>query len=306
MKPLKIGLGGYQPPSSVHNRAAEIFGHELGARLGGGLDYEMDGNMVETKGIKAIDLLSLVESGELEMCYFASSYLADRVAELGIFDLPFVVQSRAQAYAALDGELGALIRDKFLIQTGFRVLAFWDNGFRHFTNGVRSIRTPADCNGLSMRSMNSELHQEFFRALGMKPIFVDVRDLVAAAKSGEVDAQENPLTNTYKFGTYKYHRHITLTGHFFGMSMLLMNNEKFEQCPDYVRAAIEDAASVATKAQRQFAAAEDDEVLSKLDPAENDIVKLTDDERAAFKAAVGDLLENQRAQLGDDLFSYFE
>ena len=220
-KPLKIELGGYQPPSSVHNRAAEIFGHELGARLGGGLNFHMDGNKVETDGIKAIDLLDLVESGELEMCYFASSYLADRVAELGIFDLPFVVESRAQAYAALDGELGRIISDRFLEHTGFRVLAFWDNGFRHFTNGVKAIRTPADCDGLSMRSMNSELHQQFFKALGMKPTFVDVRDLVAVAKSGEVDAQENPLTNTFKFGTNKYHRHITLTGHFFGMSLLL-------------------------------------------------------------------------------------
>ena len=205
-EPLKIELGGYQPPSSVHNRAAEIFGNELRARLGGGVIFKMDGNMVETKGIKAIDLLDLVEGGQLEMCYFASSYLADRIAELGIFDLPFIVESRAQAYAALDGDLGQAIADRFLEQTGFRVLAFWDNGFRHFTNGVRAIRNPADCVGLSMRSMNSELHQQFFKALGMKPTFVDVRDLVAVAKSGEVDAQENPLTNTFKFGTNRYQR----------------------------------------------------------------------------------------------------
>ena len=157
-----------------------------------------------------------------------------------------------------------------------------------------------------MRSMDSELHQQFFKALGMEPTFVDVRDLVAVAKSGEVDAQENPLTNTFKFGTNKYHRHITLTGHFFGMSLLLVNNAAFLSWRDHVQAAAMVAAFVATTAQRGFAAAEDDEILSQVDPAENEIIELTEGERAAFKAAVGPLLGQQRAKLGDDVFSYFE
>ena len=303
MSAINISLGGYQPPSSVHNRAAEIFGQELAARLGDQVSYQMDGNLVETTGIKAIDLLDMVESGELTMCYFASSYLADRVPEIGIFDLPFVVESRDKAYAALDGDLGGLLSAKFLNDTGFRVLGFWDNGFRHFTNGVSSIRTPEDCAGLKMRSMNSELHQEFFRLLGFEPTFVDVRDLVAAAKSGEFDAQENPLTNTYRFGTHHYHRHITLTGHFFGMSMLLVNGETYASWPDDVRAAVDASAAVATIAQRGFAAGEDEEVLSALDPSENDVVELSDDERARFIAAVQPLLVKQQEILGEELFA---
>ena len=40
-------------------------------------------------GRKAADLLTMVESGELDGCYFASSYLAGRVPALGVFDQPF-------------------------------------------------------------------------------------------------------------------------------------------------------------------------------------------------------------------------
>jgi len=159
MDQIEMSLGGYQPPTSVHNRAAEILGKELKSRLGDSMVYDMDGNMPESKGVKAIDLLQLVEGGDLTMCYFASSYLADRVPEVGIFDLPFVVESREKAYEALDGALGDLLKKRFLEETGFRVLGFWDNGFRHFSNGVKSIRAPQDCDGLKMRSMNSELHQ---------------------------------------------------------------------------------------------------------------------------------------------------
>ncbi len=306
MSQVKISLGGYQPPDCVHNRAAEILGKELTDRLGDNVAYELDGNMTASTGIKAMDLLELVESGKLTMCYFSGSYLADRVPEIGIFDMPFVVQSREQAYAALDGEMGALLKEQFLAKTGFRILAFWDNGFRHFSNAVRSIRAPEDCDGMKMRSMNSALHQQFFRLLGFEPTFVDVRDLVNAVHTREIDAQENPLTNTYRFGMHETHKHITLSGHFFGVSLLLVNNEMYESWSDEVRTALDEAVAVATKAQRGFAAAEDVEMMAALAETETEVVDLSPEERAKFKAAVEPLLAEQRAALGEKIFALVE
>lgn len=37
MAPIPIGFGGYQPPASIHNKAAEFFGRRLADRLGGDL-----------------------------------------------------------------------------------------------------------------------------------------------------------------------------------------------------------------------------------------------------------------------------
>ncbi len=302
MNKIQISLGGYQPPASVHNRAAEILGRELQSRLKEAVSYTMDGNMVTTQGIKAIDLLDLVENGDLTLCYFASSYLADRIPEIGIFDLPFVVESRKRAYAALDGVLGNFLKKRFLEETDFRILAFWDNGFRHFSNGVKPIRTPADCAGLKIRSMNSDLHQAFFRSLGFDPAFVDVRDLVAAVENGTIDAQENPLTNTYNFGTHKHHRYITLSGHFFGMVLLLIQNNTFTDWPEHVQSAVIASVDVATQAQRDFAAAEDADIMAALGSLDNEIIDLTERERAAFRDAVAPLLAAQRDVLGEALF----
>lgn len=301
-----ITLGGYQPPASVHNQAAEILGRELSARLGAAIDFEMDGNMVASRGIKAMELPVMVEAGELSLCYFAASDLADKVPELGIFDLPFVVEDRAKVYAGLDGALGEFFKARFAENTGLRVLGFWDNGFRHFTNAVGAIHGPEDCAGLSIRTMSSELHQQTFRLLGFEPTFVDVRDLVEAAKSGRIDAQENPLTNTYHFGTHRYHRHITLSGHFYGLVLVLANDAQFRSWPQAVRDAVAEGMTVATTAQRKLAQAEDTDILARLDPAENDVVRLTEAERRAFKAAVGPLLAAQREILGDDLFAHVE
>ena len=42
-------------------------------------------------GYNAIDLLNLVEDGQIDCCYFFSSYLTERVNELNIFEIPFQI-----------------------------------------------------------------------------------------------------------------------------------------------------------------------------------------------------------------------
>src|SRR3546814_1647702 len=94
----------------------------------------------------------MVATGDTTLCYFSASYLADRVAEIALFDLPFMIRDRAQAHAMLDGPLGRLIVDRMAEAADFRIVAWWDNGFRHLSNGVRPIRSPVDCEGLDRKS----------------------------------------------------------------------------------------------------------------------------------------------------------
>jgi len=305
MAEFDITFSGYQGPRSVHNRAVQVFADQLAGSLGDRAAFKHVLNVTE-QGRKAADLLDMVGTGETTLCYFSSSYLAGRVPEIALFDLPFVIRDRAQAYAMLDGPFGQLIMDKMAAAADFRIVAWWDNGFRHFSNAVRSIRTPEDCGGMKMRSMNSALHQQFFRLLGFEPAFVDVRDLVNAVHSREIDAQENPLTNTYRFGMHETHKHITLSGHFFGVSLLLVNNDMYESWPDAVKTALQEAVSIATEAQRGFAADEDVEMLAALAETETEVVDLSPEERAKFKAAVEPLLAEQREVLGNRVFALVE
>ncbi len=294
---VTIRFGGYQPPASVHNRAGEVLGAALAARLGAALDFEIEGNVIDA-GHRAADLLTMVEGGMKTMCYFASSYLAERVPEIAVLDLPFVVTSRTQAYAALDGALGEHLARRVAASTGYRVLAFWDNGFRHLSNRVRPIRAPEDCRGLRIRTLSSALHVETFRRLGFDPVTLDVKELLAALRSGTIDAQDNPLTNIYNFAIHEFHPHITLTAHFFGAAVLLCHKASYDEWPDEVRRAVDEAVAEATVAQRQFAAAEDERVREALRSTDAQVIELTDDERARFRDAVAPVVEAHGARLG--------
>lgn len=303
VQPVHIRFGGYQPPASVHSRAAAVLARALAARLGGAVRFDLDGDVVAS-GRPAADLLALVERGQLTMCYFSTSYLARRVPELALLDLPFVLDRREQAYALLDGALGSLLADRLEATTGYRVLGYWDNGFRHLTNRVRPIRAPADCQGLRIRTLASELHRAVFERLGFEPVTLDVKDLLAAVRSGTIDAQDNPLTNIYHFEIHRYHRYLTLSAHFFGVAALLCHAASYHGWPGEVRRAVEEAAREAEAAQRAMAAAEDGEVLAKLDPDRTEIIRLTDAERAAFVDAVAPVVARLRDRLGARLFDY--
>ena len=209
---MLLRCGGYQGEDSVHTRALRVLEAEL-RRAGSDVEIELTPN-ITAQGRKASDLLALVEGGDLDLCYFSSSYLAGRVPSLRVLDLPFLVTDRQRAYRALDGDLGNRLADDVSRQTGFRVLAFWDNGFRHFSNRLRPIRHPRDCQGMKIRTLDNALHQQVFRAMGFEPVTIDVKDMPTAIASGAVDAQENPLTNTLNFGLHRTHRYISMTSHF--------------------------------------------------------------------------------------------
>ncbi len=303
MKPIVIKLGGYQKPASIHNQAATRFGEILRAALGSRIEFHLIGDVIAL-GRKSGDLLPMVEQGELSMCYMSTVRYTATVPEFRLLELPFVVKDRRTVNDALDGELGEIFKRRVRAATPFRVLGFWDNGFRHISNSVRPIRKPADCRGIRIRTQMSELHGEVFRTLGFEPLPTDIKEFTEEIASGKFQAQDNPLTNIYNFGVHQHHRYITLSGHFFGASALSCNEAQFGSWPSDVQSVVEGAAREATILQRRLAVAEDQEVLEKLDPRDNEIIRLTAAEHAAFFDAVQPLVAKYRIELDPGLFTF--
>ena len=82
---VTIRLGRYQPPDSIHNKAATAFGDALFDRFGTDVRFDLDGN-ITARDRNASDLLHLVENGDFTLCKFSASYLAARVPEFALLD----------------------------------------------------------------------------------------------------------------------------------------------------------------------------------------------------------------------------
>lgn len=285
MPSTTLRMGGYQAETSILTRALRHLAAGLSGSPGTHWQVEVIRSVTE-KGHRATDLLSMVEEGTIEVCYFASSYLAGRVGALGCFDKPFSVVDRARIYAELDGDLGSRLAGDVARHTGYRVLGFWDNGFRHISNRLRPIRHPGDCRGMRIRTLDNAMYQRVLGAMGFTPVVIDVKDLVRAVETQEVDAQENPLTNTMNFGLHHTHKHLSLTSHFHGVALLLANRTWFEALAPARQSALLAASEKATAAQRQFAIAEEALCLEQFRRDGVAVVSAEEIDLAAFRAAV--------------------
>src|SRR5205823_9918725 len=142
----------------------------------------------------------LVEDGVLTVAYQSSSYFTEQIPDLGIADLPFLFTDMTTARSAMDGKFGATLAQRMETMGGYRILGWFENGFRHISNSVRPIHTPADMKGLRIRVLPSKVQERTFQLLGAVPRQMDLSELVPAIKAGTIDAQENPFSNTVTYG----------------------------------------------------------------------------------------------------------
>lgn len=292
-----VRMGGYQGERSVHTRAMRALADVL-RPLCGNIALDID---VTATGGTARALFDGVEAGRWQLCYMASGYLTARVPALAVLDLPFSVLDREAAYAALDGEAGSMLVRAVEAGSGYRVLGFWDNGLRHVSNRRHPIRGVADCRGLVIRTLDNAIYRDTLAAMGFTPRTIDVRDFRAAVIAGEVDAQENPLTNMLNFGLERHHRFVSRTGHLFGVALLVCHRGWFDRLPKSVQEGVRAAAAQATRAQRLAAAEEDVAALAALRAAGVDVLDRADIDWAGFAAACRPVRERELAQLPESL-----
>jgi TRAP-type C4-dicarboxylate transport system substrate-binding protein len=294
-------MGGYGPPTTGFSRALKLIGDKLAAQFGDRVDVKYVWNVMDF-GYKAEEIVWLVESGVLTLGYQSSSYLTDRMPALGFVDLPFLFESNAQARGAMDGALGRRLAKEIEDRSAFRILGWYENGFRHISNRVRSVRTPADLKGIHIRVLPSKIQARTFELLGARPEIMDLTDAIRMIKAGEIDAQENPLTNTVTYGVHKFHRFHTLSNHFYISRPIFLHRPTFEAWPDDLKAAMQEAVSASVAFQRDLHEQEEEEARRAIEAEGCEIVTLDAAQHRAFAAAVQPLLDEAHSLYGKELF----
>jgi TRAP-type transport system periplasmic protein len=299
--PIIIRMGGYGPPTTSFSRALKLIGDALEQKFGDRVNVRYVWNIMDF-GYRAEEILWLVEDGVLTLGYQSSSYLTDRVPELGFVDLPFLFQRRDDARAAIDGALGHYLAQKIEQRVNYRILGYFENGFRHISNRLRRVRVPADLAGMRIRVLPSEVQAKTFELLGAIPIRCDLTEAIAGIKAGTIDAQENPFANTVTYGVHKFHHFHTVTNHFYISRPIFLHRPSFEAWPADLQQAMRDAVARAVAFQRDLAIVEDREARAAILAEGCEIIELTADEHEKFRTAVMPLLNEARATYGREMF----
>jgi TRAP-type C4-dicarboxylate transport system substrate-binding protein len=299
--PITIRMGGYGPPTTSFSRSLQLIGDALDAEFGKRVDIKYVWNIMDF-GYRAEDILWLVEDGVLTLGYQSSSYLTDRVPELGFVDLPFLFEKRDQARAAIDGALGGFLSEKIEQRVNYRILGWFENGFRQISNRLHAVHAPADLKGMRIRVLPSDVQARTFALLGAVPLRMDLTEAIDRIKAGTIDAQENPFANTVTYGVHKFHRFHSVTNHFYISRPIFLHRPAFEGWPDDLRRAMGAAVKRAVDFQRELAIEEDRAARVAILAEGCEIAELTPHQHAQFRAAVAPLTAEARGTYGREMF----
>lgn len=225
-------------------------------------------------------MVEMARNGELDIVLTPTAKMSVAVPSIQYADLPFYFPSREDVYAMLDGEPGQMILHN-LKSIGLIGVAFWENGFKHFTANQPLLRVE-DFKDKKFRVMKSRIIMEQFRALGAEPIAIDFYSTKQALHDKVVDGQENPLVAIASMGFYKEQSDLTLSEHAYLGYVFSFSEKTFNKLPQNIQMTLIDTAKEITPWEREETHKREKKLLEIIKNAGVHIHTITDEERHRF------------------------
>ncbi len=218
-QPKKMVIAHIVPPPESGAVALEWFAREMTARSKGEVVVEFHGGTLMTK---EIDILNAVKAGNVSMGT-PSGAAATIFPEMGVFLVPYLINSYQQAYKLLNGAVGDQLDKTFQQKYGVKVVYFFDYGFRHVWNNKRPINEPRDLRGMKIRTQPSKVFTDTVNGLGAVAVPMGWAEVITAAQQGVIDGADLPVVNMVPLKAYEVSKYYSLTGHNYGSTLVALN-----------------------------------------------------------------------------------
>jgi tripartite ATP-independent transporter DctP family solute receptor len=240
--------------------------------------------------------------GEIQMIAPAFSKLSNVVPQWLAMDLPYAFYDEEDVQKAVRGEIG-----RILFQTlephNMKGLAFWSNGFKQITSN-RPIRLPQDFAGQRFRIMSSKVLEAQFRALGVEAVGIPFNDLYQKLETGEVDGQENTISNIYTKRLYHVQKHMTLSNHGYLGYAVIVNKAFWDKLPPDIQEKISEAMREATEYNNKLAVSINEQQLQQLKAMSSLVIhELTPAEREIWRQSMQPVYRQFAPVIGEELIS---
>lgn len=291
-KPITLTLGHGQTEEHPYHRAVVYFKDLVEKESNGTIKVEISPN--GTLGDER-ELVEGLQLGTVDMCVAVAAALSGFDANMDVFSMPYLFESREQAIKVLDGEVGQKIFAN-LEKSGIKVFGTFDLGFRSMTNSKHPIRTPEDCKGIRIRTLESSVCVDALGALGMDAVAMSFSELFTSLQTGAVDGQENPLFVILYSRFYEVQKYLSLTEHFYPVCPMMISMITWNKLTPEQRDIVERSMEQAIVYERELCG----EVLKSLvDELKAKGMEVNEVDKTPFIEAVQPVYEKYNSQYGE-------
>lgn len=286
-------LGHGAAPGNPRSLAADRMAELASQYSDGDLELRIQGS--EQLG-SDVQMLQQTQSGAIGLTANSQGSLASIVPKANVFGLPFLFDSPQAAWQVADGPIGDEVAEQ-AEERGLKVLAWWDNGLRQFTNNERPIESPQDLKGLKMRTSQDAVTIDTLRTLGANPTPMAFGELYVALKQGTVDGQENPVVNIMSSHLEEVQQYLSLSDYRYETTPIVIGMPTWQRLSEENQKALQQAAREAGDFQRQTLIDQTDDLLAQLRDSGDMEINTVDTE--AFREATRPVYDIWQEKLGD-------
>lgn len=236
-----------------------------------------------------------VQMGTIDIALESSMTEANFVDEMNVLNLPFLFTNYDKVWAVLDGEVGEIL-SQAAENAGFKLLYFWDNGFRNMSNNVRPVNSVADLSGLKIRVPENEVYIATWEALGAIPTPMAWSEVFSSLQLGTINGQENPNGHMKSYNLTEVQDYFAITNHVYTAEPLIINLDTFNSLSEKQQNALLKAAQEAGDFERELRQQINEETIEYIREAG---VEVTTPDLAEFQSAVQPVYSKYADKYGD-------
>ncbi len=234
---LELKFGHVGAPGSLFAISVEEFAKRANAKLASKAKITVFGS---SQLGKDKELLQKLKLGTVDFA-LPSTVMSSVVDQFGLFEMPYLVKDRAHMQRIEKDifwkKLAPLVKKK-----GYKVIAVWENGFRHITNNQRAINVPTDLQGIKLRTPKGKWRVKMFKTYGANPTPMAFSEVFTALQTGTMDGQENPYAQIHSARFHEVQKYLSITGHVYTPAYVTVGAKKWAKLPGDVRSTLEQTA----------------------------------------------------------------
>lgn len=248
-----------------------------------------------------LETLRSLQRGRIQAWGGSVGAIASIVPELQLLEFPFLFLNNDEVDYILDEVLyepyGELFANRGLI------LHSWnENGWRHFGSKRRPILEPSDLRGFKVRSQESPLHIEMWKAWNANPVPISLPEVLSALQTGLVDGFDNSTLFTSATGWYQAVDHFVVSGHMYQAGAIVYSKSFWDSLtPEDRRILLGDPQYEAETGRAGVRAIEPD-LLQFLESEGVKVHTLSDEQRRRFAEPVQSVHQRFRSTVGEELY----
>jgi TRAP-type transport system periplasmic protein len=274
----ELKLGHVGEPGSLIGAAADEFAKRANSKLGGKYKIITYGSS-QLGGDK--ELLQKLKLGTVDFAE-PSTVMSSESDIFGVFEMPYLVKDR-EHMKRIEKAVFWSKMEPAVEKKGLKILAVWENGFRHITNNKHPINTPADLKGIKLRVPEGKWRVKMFQMYGANPSPMKFSEVFTALQTGVMDGQENPFAQIYSAKFYEVQKYLSLTGHVYSPAYLAVGLKKWNALPADVRKTLDSTAKDVQAWVYEKAAKDDQILLDKMKASGS--IQVNEADKDAFIAA---------------------